>query len=87
MNGEQLYNEYRTNLAERGCGTDTWVDLNPQDQEDWNSLAGRLPFKTSDEQRDLEKLWALEGGGVDNWDNYDDSLDEWRKKWFESDVQ
>lgn len=31
-------------------------------------------------QRELSKLYALEAGGVDNWDNYDDSLKEWRKE-------
>jgi hypothetical protein len=31
-------------------------------------------------QRQLDKLAALEAGGVDNWDFYDDSLKEWRAK-------
>lgn len=26
--------------------------------------------------RDQKKLWALEGGGVDNWEGYNDSLEE-----------
>ena len=29
-------------------------------------------------QRNEAKLLALEAGGVDNWDGYDDSLEEWR---------
>lgn len=31
-------------------------------------------------QRELSKLHALEAGGVDNWDNYDDALAEWFKE-------
>ena len=31
-------------------------------------------------QRRIAKLDALEAGGVDNWDSFDDSLDEWRKE-------
>lgn len=30
-------------------------------------------------QRQLSKLHALEAGGVDNWEWYDESLTEWRK--------
>ena len=30
--------------------------------------------------RNEEKLLALERGGVDNWDFYDESLKEWRKE-------
>lgn len=30
-------------------------------------------------QRQIAKLNALESGGVDNWDFYDESLKEWRK--------
>lgn len=29
-------------------------------------------------ERNEAKLYALEAGGVDNWDNYDDSLTEFR---------
>lgn len=31
-------------------------------------------------QRELEKLHALEAGGVDNWEWYDESLKGWRKE-------
>lgn len=31
-----------------------------------------------DVQRRLAKLEALEAGGVDNWDFYDESIKEWR---------
>jgi hypothetical protein len=31
-------------------------------------------------QRDLSKLNALEAGGVDNWEGFDDSLTDWRKE-------
>ena len=31
-------------------------------------------------QRDLAKLYALEAGGVDNWEWYDESLNGWRKE-------
>ena len=31
-------------------------------------------------QRELRKLYALEAGGVDNWEWYDESLNEWRKE-------
>ena len=30
--------------------------------------------------RDLSKLQALENGGVDNWEFYDESLKQWRKE-------
>lgn len=32
-----------------------------------------------DIERKLAKLEALEAGGVDSWDGYDDSLEDWRK--------
>lgn len=31
-------------------------------------------------QREVAKLRALEAGGVDNWEWYDESLKEWRKE-------
>lgn len=31
--------------------------------------------------RDRERLYALEAGGVDDWDGYDDSLREYNKKY------
>lgn len=31
-------------------------------------------------ERAESKLLALEAGGVDNWENYGDSLEEWSKK-------
>lgn len=31
-------------------------------------------------QRKLDKLAALESGGVDNWEFYSDSLKEWHKE-------
>jgi hypothetical protein len=31
-------------------------------------------------QRELGKLYALEAGGVDNWEWFDESLKEWRKE-------
>lgn len=31
-------------------------------------------------QRELSKLHALEAGGVDNWEWYDESLEVWRKE-------
>ena len=31
-------------------------------------------------QRDLSKLYALEAGGVDNWEWFDESLKGWRKE-------
>lgn len=31
-------------------------------------------------QRDLAKLYALEAGGVDGWEWYDESLKEWRRE-------
>ena len=37
-------------------------------------------MKDKEIQRKLAKLEALENGGVDNWDFYDDSLAEWRKE-------
>lgn len=31
-------------------------------------------------QRELSKLYALEAGGVDNWEWFDESLKDWRKE-------
>jgi hypothetical protein len=31
-------------------------------------------------QRNLSKLYALEAGGVNNWEWFDESLKEWRKE-------
>lgn len=31
-------------------------------------------------QRELSKLYALEAGGVDNWEFYSESLTEWHKE-------
>ena len=31
-------------------------------------------------QRDISKLAALEAGGVDNWEGFDESLTGWRKE-------
>lgn len=31
-------------------------------------------------QRELAKLYALEAGGVDNWEWYDESLEDWHKE-------
>lgn len=35
---------------------------------------------TREIERRLAKLDALEAGGVDNWEGYDESLEEWRKE-------
>lgn len=35
--------------------------------------------------RDSEELNALEIAGVDNWDWYDDALEEFRQKWYSND--
>ena len=37
-------------------------------------------------ERSEAKLLALESGGVDNWENYDDSLKEYRKEKAELDL-
>ena len=37
-------------------------------------------MKDKEIKRKLAKLEALEHGGVDNWDNYDNALVEWRKE-------
>ena len=47
-----------------------------------NSLAER---QTKEKRRNLEKLAALEGGGVDNWDGYDFSMEELLDQWEEED--
>jgi len=36
------------------------------------------PKRLKELERAEAKLNALEAGGVDNWDNYDDSLEEYR---------
>lgn len=35
--------------------------------------------------RDSEQLNALEIAGVDNWDWYDEALEEFRQKWYSDD--
>ena len=47
-----------------------------------NTLAQR---RTKETTRKLEKLSALEAGGVDNWDGYDFSMEELSAQWEEED--
>jgi hypothetical protein len=37
--------------------------------------------------QELKKLWALEAGGVDNWDWYSESLKPWYKEYYPEDLE
>ena len=61
--------------------TDTIHSLNSDIadlQKELNALKNYASASTDDVQKQLDKLQALEAGGVDNWEWYDESLDSWR---------
>lgn len=45
MTGEELYNRYRAELAERGVGTDSWNELNETDRQAWDAVGKEIQPK------------------------------------------
>lgn len=72
MNGQELYALYIQAHLERNCSVDPWESLEPVDQETWE----RIAVLNDETDFRLRKLAALEAGGVDNWEWYDDAMEK-----------
>jgi hypothetical protein len=73
-------------VTELTCTSQTFLNelreqMEPTVQQLFDAVLVRLGKPSHDDQRRLDKLGALENGGVDNWDNYDWALEDW----FEND--
>lgn len=61
--------------------------LNSGEHDTLHAALNAVAAPSKEVQRDLEKLAALEAGGVDNWEWYGDSLAELFVQWDAEDEE